>query len=147
MVAMFGGIVDGKVFGGCEVKNHLQSGLTNAKETTVERILCHASQSSNFDSALVKTQTVSNDNDGSSENWTLYGIFQISQHFCSGAGPLCGDGCERFVDDDIADDIECVEKIKDKFLKNPIGANQFLKEMISRLVSPNFQIPCVTDCN
>ncbi|XP_029905478.1 alpha-lactalbumin-like [Myripristis murdjan] len=53
--------------------------------------------------------------------WTLYGIFQWSDHLiCSSdASPspnICEMSCTNFIDDDISDDIECLQILKRKLI-------------------------------
>ncbi|KAK2909317.1 hypothetical protein Q8A67_005154 [Cirrhinus molitorella] len=56
--------------------------------------------------------------DSSEENevWTLYGLFQLSDHVvCSStqskALNLCGLTCNKLIDDDTSDDIKCVQTL------------------------------------
>ncbi|XP_055080055.1 alpha-lactalbumin [Periophthalmus magnuspinnatus] len=146
VVALFGGVVEGKVYEKCEVRALLKAGLKKSTDTTIEKIVCHVSQSSNYDSSVVNTVNVTQD-DGSVEKWTMYGLFQITQHFCTGKDGLCKIDCKDLIDDDLTDDIQCVEDIKRTFLKNPTGANKIYREIIPKLFTPNCPKSILSDCD
>ncbi|XP_018530575.1 uncharacterized protein LOC108882524 [Lates calcarifer] len=79
------------------------------------------------------------------EVWTLYGLFQLSNHLvCSdGTTPspnICDKNCSDFVDDDINDDIKCVLDCLNKFLKDGFNM-QHAKEM-KRMIMFIFQEEC-----
>ncbi|TSK18038.1 RAC-gamma serine/threonine-protein kinase [Bagarius yarrelli] len=56
--------------------------------------------------------------------WTLYGLFQLPDRIACTTGlepslNLCSIDCDSLIDDDIQDDIMCVETILNKMLSNP----------------------------
>uniref|UniRef100_A0A4W5JMC1 lysozyme n=1 Tax=Hucho hucho TaxID=62062 RepID=A0A4W5JMC1_9TELE len=76
---------------------------------------------------------------------TLYGLFQLSDHvICSsGSTPslnLCQMNCSALIDDDISDDLNCVETIKQTMESGRGQQTMALKRMIKLL----FQKECLT---
>ncbi|KAK7930624.1 hypothetical protein WMY93_007019 [Mugilogobius chulae] len=110
VVALFGAVVEGKEFDECTLRSQLKYGIPTAGTAALNKIVCHVQQGSDFNSAAVKPKSVS----GSSEEWTRYGLFQISHPFCdrvSSEFSICEIDCAALIDDDITDDIACVNKI------------------------------------
>ncbi|XP_034085963.1 uncharacterized protein LOC117555243 isoform X2 [Gymnodraco acuticeps] len=80
------------------------------------------------------------------EQWTLYGLFQLSDHLiCSdGATPspdrICNVTCSALVDDDIEDDIGCVLNIISKVINGGFAMGH--KPKLLRMVKLIFQPEC-----
>ncbi|KAK1886838.1 Alpha-lactalbumin [Dissostichus eleginoides] len=80
------------------------------------------------------------------EQWTLYGLFQLSDHLvCSdGATPspdrICNVTCSALVDDDIEDDISCVFNIISKVINGGFAMGH--KPEFWRMVRLLFQPEC-----
>ncbi|XP_071360911.1 uncharacterized protein [Trachinotus anak] len=79
------------------------------------------------------------------ELWTLYGLFQLSNHLvCSdGMTPspnICGTSCSNLVDEDIRDDISCVLKILTNLVENGFGSPHW--EQLKRMIRLIFQEVC-----
>ncbi|KAB5523627.1 hypothetical protein PHYPO_G00154750 [Pangasianodon hypophthalmus] len=78
--------------------------------------------------------------------WTLYGLFQLPGHIActSGLEPslnVCSMACDKLIDDNIRDDITCVETIIKKMLSEgrSHGPN---KAVFSKLLASFFQKEC-----
>ncbi|XP_053532219.1 uncharacterized protein LOC128629221 isoform X2 [Ictalurus punctatus] len=78
--------------------------------------------------------------------WTLYGLFQLPDRIActSGSEPsldLCSMACDSLIDDNITDDIACVETILNKMLSaaNNPGPN---KALFNKLYANFFQKEC-----
>lgn len=95
-----------KTYDRCELAKELRY-KHNVPQKDVHTWVCIAQYASNF-----VTSTIRHVNpDGSSD----YGLFQINNiHWCSMTGNElrpCGLPCSKLIDDDITDDIKCVNKI------------------------------------
>ncbi|XP_063051178.1 lysozyme C [Engraulis encrasicolus] len=132
-------VVDGAMVTKCEVKDHIEGLLS--KTTPEERenmtitmdkltaiITCHVELTSGFNTSAVNLLPVPDVGGGAgvrwtpADVWTLYGIFQLpGSVICnSGMGTslnLCAMDCSKLVDDNIDDDIKCVESLKAKEIK------------------------------
>ncbi|XP_071031595.1 uncharacterized protein [Oncorhynchus clarkii lewisi] len=76
--------------------------------------------------------------------WTLYGLFQLSDRVicANGSTPslnLCQMNCSDLIDDDISDDLDCVETIKQTVESGPRDHKMALMRMFKLL----FQKECV----
>ncbi|XP_053532216.1 uncharacterized protein LOC108258947 isoform X1 [Ictalurus punctatus] len=95
-----------------------------------------------------KRSTLRSSSEESSERnmWTLYGLFQLPDRIActSGSEPslnLCSMACDSLIDDNITDDIACVETILNKMLSaaNNPGPN---KALFNKLYANFFQKEC-----
>ncbi|KAK6300324.1 hypothetical protein J4Q44_G00284220 [Coregonus suidteri] len=71
--------------------------------------------------------------------WTLYGLFQLSDHVicANGSTPslnLCQMNCSALIDDDISDDLDCVETIKQTVESGPDEHKMALMRMFKLLL-------------
>nr|XP_046231419.1 lysozyme C, milk isozyme [Scatophagus argus] len=140
-----------------------RKGLT--VENLVAKIVCHAEVASGFNTSAVNQLTSESGEHHSGENsrernirdkrharrtqsntgtphdddavWTLYGLFQLSNHLvCSdGTNPspnICDMDCNDLLDDDIHDDMNCLLQIFTNLVDNGFGAAHWeeLKKMI-----------------
>ncbi|XP_055973877.1 alpha-lactalbumin [Sorex fumeus] len=100
--------IQAKQFTKCELYREL-SGLSDY-DFTLQELICVIFHISGYDS-----QTVLNNN-GSTE----YGLFQISnKSWCRDnkfpeSENICNISCQKFLDDDLTDDVMCVKKILDR---------------------------------
>lgn len=99
-------MIDGKRFGACELARYL-SHQRGIHHSDIPTWVCIATKESNRNSRSV-----------SKKNWNGsrdHGIFQINdKYWCTASGPAgkeCHAKCSAFEDDNIADDVRCVEKI------------------------------------
>ncbi|XP_040892612.1 lysozyme C-like [Toxotes jaculatrix] len=79
------------------------------------------------------------------EIWTLYGLFQLSDHLVCSDGTtsspnICGINCSNLIDDDIRDDISCVLKILTNLVEKGFGAANW--EELKRMIRFIFQEAC-----
>nr|CDM98850.1 TPA: lysozyme G [Procavia capensis] len=92
----------------CEVSQVLKD-MNGYAGIIMSELICTVFHSSAFD-----TQAIVNNSDS-----TEYGLFQISNklwcrdHQIPQSRNICGISCDKFVDDDITDDIMCAKKILD----------------------------------
>ncbi|KAM9490390.1 uncharacterized protein ACWYII_003088 [Salvelinus alpinus] len=111
----------------------------------------HAGDSHGDSSSAESHQFSSSKEDSSEEEtseeettWTLYGLFQLSDHVicANGSTPslnLCQMNCSDLIDDDISDDLDCVETIKQTVESGPGDHKMALMRMFKQL----FQKECV----
>ncbi|XP_066141661.1 lysozyme C-like isoform X2 [Euwallacea fornicatus] len=94
-------VSEAKVYGQCEVAQALRK--WGVPESQVATWVCIAHAESNFDTNAVNTNT-----------WD-YGIFQISSiYWCESGdspGKGCGISCNSLLQDDITEDITCIEHV------------------------------------
>ncbi|KAL2086572.1 hypothetical protein ACEWY4_017631 [Coilia grayii] len=77
--------------------------------------------------------------------WTLYGIFQLPDRVMCDSGlvpslNICQTNCSNFLDDDVDDDIACVEQIIAKVMAGQQGEAKLLLKKVHSLV---FQKECL----
>ncbi|XP_034446449.1 lysozyme C, milk isozyme [Hippoglossus hippoglossus] len=98
----------------CQLKEQLEEaidhlgnpGLGDSLEMQA-RIVCYVALTSGFNTSAVKEKKVD------STTWTLYGIFQLSDHLICSDGKTpslnkCSKSCTDLLDSDISDDIDCL---------------------------------------
>ncbi|GAA6068727.1 uncharacterized protein LOC113537617 isoform X2 [Tachysurus ichikawai] len=83
--------------------------------------------------------------------WTLYGLFQLPNRIActSGFEPslnLCKMDCDSLIDDNIRDDISCVETILNKMLSAE-NSNGPTEELFHKLSADFFQKTCIKEEN
>ncbi|XP_071385988.1 lysozyme C, milk isozyme-like [Centroberyx affinis] len=145
LAALFSTPAEGKLVGKCELKTLLEeaelknchSRITN--EDFVAKIVCHVAEGTGFNTSAVSQRTRPD-----SDTWTLYGLFQLSDHLIcdSGAGDspnLCDINCSDLIDDNVANDITCLETIKTKFQS---GDYDHHKADFVRMIHILFQREC-----
>ncbi|XP_030252451.1 lysozyme C, milk isozyme-like [Sparus aurata] len=119
----------------CELRDQLKAAIPDKAEyeglsvdVLVAHIVCHAQFASGFNTSAVnqldpKSNTVRTPPPTTPKPphvdaniWTLYGLFQLSNHLvCSdGESPspnICGMSCSQLLDEDTDDDISCVSTL------------------------------------
>ncbi|XP_076264049.1 uncharacterized protein LOC143198604 [Rhynchophorus ferrugineus] len=91
-------VVSAKIYQRCELARELRN--FDIPEREIPTWVCIAQHESLMDTAAM--------NPGSGD----HGLFQISQiYWCSPPGYGCNVPCDKFRDDDIADDLQCVRRI------------------------------------
>ncbi|XP_016358119.1 alpha-lactalbumin-like [Sinocyclocheilus anshuiensis] len=166
------GVSDGVILSKCELKQQLERGLTlqipNSADVLAQ-IVCHVQLTSGFNTSAVKTiaetqeprrgpgprrgrspggksegGSSSNESDGDNDEvWTLYGLFQLSDHVvCNSAQSralnLCRLSCDKLIDDNTSDDIACVQALINA-VTSPIPdpkTARHIHEMISLIHQP-----------
>ncbi|XP_071765123.1 lysozyme C, milk isozyme [Centroberyx gerrardi] len=140
LAALFSAPAEGKLVDKCELKTLLEEAeLKNCHrhvtdEDFVAKIVCHVEKGAGFNTSAVSQR----------DTWTLYGIFQLSDHLIcsSGAGDspnLCDINCSDLIDDNVANDIKCLETIKTKFQSHDYD---HLKVDFIRMIRILFQSEC-----
>ncbi|KAF4118301.1 lysozyme C, milk isozyme [Onychostoma macrolepis] len=166
------GVSDGVILSKCELKQQLERGLAlqipNSADVLAQ-IVCHVQLTSGFNTSTIKMiaepeeprggrgprrgrsprgknkdDSSSNEsNENKSEVWTLYGLFQLSDHVVcnstqSRALNLCRMTCDKLIDDNTSDDIACVQALVNA-VTAPIPdrkAARHIHEMISLIHQP-----------
>uniref|UniRef100_A0A8C8Z1B7 Alpha-lactalbumin n=1 Tax=Prolemur simus TaxID=1328070 RepID=A0A8C8Z1B7_PROSS len=88
---------------------HLLKDMNGYRDFTLPELICTLFHASAYDTQAIV------ENEGSTE----YGLFQISnKHWCRSdqipeSRNICGISCDKFLDDDLTDDIMCAKKILD----------------------------------
>lgn len=101
----FAGKITGKVYSKCELANELRH-IHNVPKDQLHTWICIIQQQSSFNtSALGASNAIGTQS---------YGLFQISeQYWCSNGNndKGCSIGCSSLIDQNIADDVLCAQKI------------------------------------
>ncbi|KAK5865433.1 hypothetical protein PBY51_019703 [Eleginops maclovinus] len=153
------GLAEGRVVSKCELRQLFKElpvgSWPKGQEMTdnlLAKILCHVEKASGFNTSSVNLLTPSRKHQSSSEEeeeeeeWTLYGLFQLSDHLVCSSGAtlspnrICEVFCSDLLDDDIQDDISCVLKLIGKLLEN--GSRWRRKGEFMRMVKLLFQPDC-----
>uniref|UniRef100_A0A671TL55 lysozyme n=1 Tax=Sparus aurata TaxID=8175 RepID=A0A671TL55_SPAAU len=100
----------------CELRDQLKAAIPDKAEDNWSRcfssllpsVVCHAQFASGFNTSAPPHVDAN--------IWTLYGLFQLSNHLvCSdGESPspnICGMSCSQLLDEDTDDDISCVSTL------------------------------------
>ncbi|XP_059409324.1 lysozyme C, milk isozyme [Carassius carassius] len=168
------GVSDGVILSKCELKQQLEEGLTlqipNSADVLAQ-IVCHVQLTSGLNTSAIKTipepqeprsgprrgrspggknkgGSSSNESDeDKDEVWTLYGLFQLSDHVVcnstqSRALNLCRLSCDKLIDDNTSDDIACVQTLINA-LTYPIPDPETARH-IHKMISLIHQPECMT---
>ncbi|XP_034544412.1 alpha-lactalbumin isoform X2 [Notolabrus celidotus] len=100
-------------------------------------VVCYVEFASGFNTAAVNQLDLQSSEP--KEVWKLYGLFQLSNHLvCSEdddkdlSKNICEMNCNKLVDDNITDDIECLSTVLKAFLKDGWNNKEQL-EMIKNI--------------
>ncbi|KAG8014531.1 Lysozyme C [Nibea albiflora] len=107
-------VAEGRIVSKCELKVKLTDKLGDQAEKNgmdvdkfITNIVCHVEYASGFNTSAVNELTIPN------TVWTLYGLFQLSNHLVCNDGTtkmpnICGMDCNELIDDNIEDDLACL---------------------------------------
>ncbi|XP_016139853.1 lysozyme C, milk isozyme [Sinocyclocheilus grahami] len=166
------GVSDSVILSKCELKQQLESVITLPIPNSADmlaQIVCHVQLTSGFNTSAIKTIPEPQERNGGhgsrrgrsprgknsgdssslesdedkSEVWTLYGLFQLSDHVVcrsiqSRTLNLCRLTCDKLIDDDTSDDIACVQALINA-VTAPIPDRKtarHIREMISLIHQP-----------
>ncbi|KAG8014530.1 Sperm acrosome-associated protein 5 [Nibea albiflora] len=131
-------VAEGAIVPKCELKQKLTDKFrVQAKkegvefdDTVVAKIVCHVEYASGFNTSAVNELTVAKEHNNRRKRedsgvfglakyedtetvWTLYGLFQLSNHLICNDGTtethnICDMDCDKLIDDNIEDDLDCV---------------------------------------
>jgi len=161
LVALTVSLTEGIRITKCELRDYLtkatalrlppkaQHHMTN--EDFVAKIVCHVERTSGFDTGAVNTVNIDKDGKlatGKSgfnhmAEWTLYGVFQLSDHLICKSGDsasvnICQMDCADLIDDDINNDINCLEDIKTE-----LESSHEHREAVFQMAKLLFEMDCV----
>ncbi|XP_033985817.1 lysozyme C-1 [Trematomus bernacchii] len=146
-------LAEGKVVSKCDLKKEFNKlpeiewpeGHTMT-DNFLAKLICHVEKASEFNTSSVNQLIPRKKEEEEAEQWTLYGLFQLSDHLiCSdGATPspdrICNVTCSALVDDHIEDDISCVLNIAKKVIDGGFAVER--RREFWRMVRLIFQPDC-----
>nr|XP_033481100.1 alpha-lactalbumin [Epinephelus lanceolatus] len=131
-----------ELFHTLKASNNLQEARKRLPEDILAKIVCHVKLGTGFDTSVVTQLSI---NSTTPEVWTLYGLFQLSNHLVchDGTTPspnICSISCNDLVDDDISDDIDCLFTITGRLIER--GFSDANSTELMRMVRLIFQDEC-----
>ncbi|XP_068451725.1 alpha-lactalbumin [Clinocottus analis] len=121
-------LAEGRLLSKCELRVEFTDLAVVLDSDLVAKIICYVEEASGFNTSVVSVSSSGAPRHGDAP--ALYGVFQLSNLVaCSdGVAPspnICSVRCDDFLDGDISDDIDCLLKIYEDFVKNGFWGPHF----------------------